>query len=167
MNPLTFPRNHAAQGAEQQVKWCEMPRQRGNAPGPTQEVLAPVPYKDRTQQRRAQREWVARRRAEFFADKECEVCGSASELRLHHRDPNAKASHRIWSWSPDRRDAEIAKCRIVCEPCHRRMHAEARLVEAQLRHPCGTYAAYKRGCKCDACRAANCDYQRALKERAA
>lgn len=118
-----------------------------------------MPYADPEQQKRAQREWVARRRQAFFAGKRCESCGSSDALRLHHRDPGAKTSHRIWSWSWARILAEVAKCRIVCESCHQRFHAEARLVEAQLRHPCGTYAAYKRGCRCEACRAANREYQ--------
>ena len=37
---------------------------------------------------------------------------------------------------------------------------ERALVEAELRHPCGTWQAYKRGCRCDSCRAANRDYNR-------
>ena len=44
---------------------------------------------------------------------------------------------------------------------HERAHAQARRVEAELRHPCGTVQAYKRGCRCDACRRGNRDYQRA------
>jgi hypothetical protein len=122
-----------------------------------------MPYADRDQQRKAQREWIARRRAEFFADKVCEWCGSALALELHHRDPSKKESHSIWSWSAIRRAAEIAKCLVLCEDCHKRAHAEARRVEAELRNPHGTYLRYKMGCHCAACRAANRDYQRARK----
>jgi hypothetical protein len=35
-----------------------------------------------------------------------------------HVDPSKKTSHSIWSWSPERREAEIAKCQVLCRPCH-------------------------------------------------
>jgi hypothetical protein len=111
-------------------------------------------------QREYQRQWVARRRAAFFGDKCCEWCRSTERLELHHRDPSKKESHAIWSWSRARRLAEIAKCIVLCRSCHQRAHGEARRVEAELRNPCGTYAAYKRGCHCVSCRAANTEYER-------
>jgi 5-methylcytosine-specific restriction endonuclease McrA len=80
-----------------------------------------VPYRDREQQRQFQREWVARRRAEWFADKECVRCGSTDRLELDHIDPSTKQHkkhHNVWSWSPARRDAEIAKCQVLCHECH-------------------------------------------------
>lgn len=126
-----------------------------------------MPYADPERQKRAQREWVAKRRRAFFDDKHCEACGTVADLELHHRDPNRKVSHSIWSWAEARRLVEIAKCRVLCGGCHSRFHSEARRVEAELRNPCGTYAAYKRGCKCESCRAANREYQREYAGRAA
>lgn len=114
-----------------------------------------------------QRRWVATRRAAFFKGKRCEWCGATSALELHHRDPNRKLHHAIWSWGEARRNAEVAKCVVLCDECHAKAHAEARRVEAELRNPCGTWQAYKRGCRCGACRAANAEYQRSLKGRAA
>ena len=70
------------------------------------------------EQREYQRKWVARRRAEWFADKACVDCGSIEELQLDHVDPALKVSHSIWSWSKARRDAETAKCVVRCRPCH-------------------------------------------------
>lgn len=119
-----------------------------------------MPYADPEQRREYQRKWVASRRAEFLADKTCEWCGSNDQLELHHRDPNKKVHHAIWSWTPSRRAAEIAKCVLLCRGCHQRAHSEARRVEAELRNPCGTFAAYKRGCRCASCRRANAEYQR-------
>lgn len=119
-----------------------------------------MPYKDPQQQRRAQREWLARRRQAFFVDKECDWCGSSDGLELHHRDPFKKESHKIWSFSAVRRAAEIAKCIVLCGPCHKRAHADVRRLEAELRNPHGTYLRYKLDCRCDPCRAANRDYQR-------
>jgi hypothetical protein len=79
-----------------------------------------MPYADPTRQAEYQRDWMAKRRAEWFADKVCAGCGSAEELELDHQDPSLKVSHRIWSWSRPRREAELAKCRPLCSPCHQR-----------------------------------------------
>ncbi len=71
-----------------------------------------------------QREWQARRRAEFFAGKSCLWCGATSNLELHHQDPSQKEDHRIFSWSKQRMKEEVAKCIILCRACHQRHHAE-------------------------------------------
>lgn len=49
-----------------------------------------------------------------------------SNLELHHKDPKAKETHRIWSFSAKRRSAEIEKCSVVCHECHVAYHAEKR-----------------------------------------
>lgn len=103
-----------------------------------------------------QRRWMAARRAEFFAGKSCEKCGSSDRLELDHLDPGQKEEHRIWSWSDDRRAAELAKCRVLCRDCHVKRHADER--RKPLRH--GTANAYKkRGCRCVGCRAWNAKYK--------
>lgn len=65
-----------------------------------------------------QREWVAKRRAEYFADKCCARCSSTENMELDHIDPRQKVSNSIWSWSAERRNIELAKCQILCRPCH-------------------------------------------------
>jgi len=78
-----------------------------------------VPYSDPDQQRAYQREWYARRRAEWFtANGPCVDCGSQEELQLDHVDPSQKISHCVWSWSLARREVELAKCLVRCTPCH-------------------------------------------------
>lgn len=69
--------------------------------------------------REYQRQWVAKRREDYFADKNCEECGSTERLELDHKDPKQKVTHRIWSWSRERREAELKKCQILCEGCHK------------------------------------------------
>ena len=64
------------------------------------------------------REWIAKRRSDWFADKFCVRCGSVEDLRLDHIDPSTKISHNIWSWSQGRRDVEIAKCQVLCYSHH-------------------------------------------------
>lgn len=79
----------------------------------------------RESQRDYQREWIAKRRAEWFVGKECAVCGSIDNLELDHIDPSTKdlklrGSHNnaIWSWSAVRREAELLKCQVLCHDCH-------------------------------------------------
>jgi hypothetical protein len=93
-----------------------------------------------------QREWLRKRRDAWFKDKTCAACGSADDLHLHHRDPAQKVQHRVWSWREDRRLAELAKCDVLCGPCHRAHH------QRLDSFPCGTEAAYKKGCRCPLCR---------------
>lgn len=78
-----------------------------------------VPYKDPETRRQYQRKWCARNRAEFFAGKTCVRCGSDQDLELDHIDRKQKIDHVIWSWSKVRREAELAKCQVLCGPCHK------------------------------------------------
>ena len=112
-----------------------------------------MPYSDREKRRQYAREWLAKRRAAYFADKRCARCGSTENLELDHIDPTGKVSHKIWSWSTERRAAELAKCQVLCRGCHQeKSWAEAGVVP--YRH--GTNTTYrKRGCKCEECRADN------------
>lgn len=80
-------------------------------------------YEDRKlYQQKYQRERAARLRGEFMTGKLCARCGGADRLELHHRDPQKKAGHKIWSWAKLRREAEISKCEVLCRPCHNRHH---------------------------------------------
>lgn len=123
-------------------------------------------YKDYEKQKEYQRQWVARRRAAWFATQECAWCDSTDRLELHHVDPNKKVGHAIWSWSQARRDAEIAKCIVLCRSCHHRGHAEARRIAAELTQGHGTLRCYHRGCRCQQCKTARRDAERAYKAAA-
>jgi len=101
-------------------------------------------YSDPQRQREYQREWVAKRRAEYFADKSCVVCGNTNDLQLHHLDPAQKISHNIWGWRRERMEAEIAKCEVRCSACHRKHH-----YVLWRKHGIGTYM--KKGCRCFIC----------------
>ncbi len=110
-----------------------------------------LPYADPAVQREYQRQYLARRRAEYMADKVCVVCGTDEQLEIHHREPSLKVSHRIWSWSRERREAELAKCEVRCMECHR----------GKRPLPHGHRKRYEeRGCRCDPCRRAHADFQR-------
>lgn len=91
-----------------------------------------------------QRDWLMRRRLAYLKDKVC-VCGSSINLEIHHIDPTKKWTHNVWSYSADRREAELAKCVVLCHACHKATHGA---------YKCGTYASYNvRKCRCNECKA--------------
>lgn len=115
-----------------------------------------------SEMRRYKREWMAARRREWFQGKSCVRCGSVDRLEIDHIDPSQKVHHAVWSWRKDRREAELAKCQVLCDPCHEQKTNDDRY--APREH--GTPAMYKRGkCRCAACRKANTIYRRNLKMR--
>jgi hypothetical protein len=57
-------------------------------------------------------------RAAYFTGKACVRCGSVESLELDHIDPATKVHHTVWDWSPARRETELAKCQVLCPPCH-------------------------------------------------
>jgi 5-methylcytosine-specific restriction endonuclease McrA len=108
-----------------------------------------MPYADPVAQREYQRQWAASRRAHLLGEyAECMKCGAIDRLEFHHFVKSEKVSHRFTTWAPARAKAEAAKCWILCKPCHAALHADER------RAPCGTASAYRRGCRCERCRAA-------------
>lgn len=116
-----------------------------------------MPYKNPEQQRQYQREWRAKRRADYFADKACVICDTTDRLELDHIDPSKKVAHSIWSWSDERRLAELAKCQVLCVTHHRQK------TNAQLRSKAkhGERNRYRGGCRCTPCTEANTQYQAA------
>lgn len=107
-----------------------------------------MPMANKDAQREYQRQWIARRRVEYFADKVCAECGTADGLELDHKDPAQKVSHSIWSWSAERRTAELAKCQVLCHDCHWRKT----LAHDRKRTDHGRAGMYANGCRCASCR---------------
>lgn len=63
---------------------------------------------------------IKRLREEWFAKNgPCVKCGSSKDLQVDHVDSTKKVTHRVWSWSKIRREAELAKCQVLCAECHR------------------------------------------------
>jgi hypothetical protein len=73
------------------------------------------------------------------------------DLQIDHLDRQQKVDHRLWSWSAERRGAELAKCQGLCWEHHKqKTHAE---VYGERQH--GEMRTYEAGCRCQQCRAAN------------
>jgi 5-methylcytosine-specific restriction endonuclease McrA len=110
-----------------------------------------MPYKDLKRQRQYQREWMARRRADWLSGKACAHCGRTGDLQVDHIDPGQKLEHKVWSWSASRRKAELAKCQVLCERCHQEKSLRDR---PPVLH--GTHSRYVHyGCRCAECKKAH------------
>lgn len=78
-------------------------------------------YPDKRTQNEYQRRWLlARRQAWIDEHGPCQHCGSEENLEIDHIDPATKEAHvgTLWSRRKEVRDAELAKCQVLCEPCH-------------------------------------------------
>ncbi len=97
----------------------------------------------------------------------CRKCGSDEELEIDHIDPKTKAISvdLLWRRHADIRNAELAKCQVLCRKCHRLKTNEEAAMRMGGWSRCGTYGRYVRGCRCDACCAANTQYHIRRRER--
>lgn len=116
--------------------------------------MSPMPTREK--QRAYQRSWLRKRREAWLrVNGPCVKCGSDHEMEVDHIDPAGKVSHAVWSWSAERRRAELAKCQVLCAECHK-----AKTAAQRPRAEHGTRSRYVAGCRCCECRAANNAYAR-------
>jgi len=99
-----------------------------------------------------QLKWIKARRKKYLDQMgPCFFCGSSENIEFHHIDPTKKESHKIWSWSDDRIQAELKQCIPLCNKCHIKFHSI--LKQKPLLH--GTLHAYQKyKCRCKYCRLA-------------
>lgn len=111
-----------------------------------------MPNKDPEKRRAYHRAWIKARRDAYFAGKSCTECGSTDRLELDHIDPTTKTHHAIWSWSAERREAELAKCQPLCPTCHlAKSIDQLPLTHGIVPYQHGTRSMYRHGCRCSAC----------------
>lgn len=106
-------------------------------------------YSDPEKQREFQNGWVKSRREEWLAENgPCVLCNGTDDLEVHHKNPDQKVSHRIWSWTALKREKELAKCVVLCGECHKQESAKQR----RMQSPHGTRNRYRKlGCRCARC----------------
>lgn len=119
-----------------------------------------MPRPTKELQKEYQREWIAKRRSDFFCDKSCVKCGSTDRLELDHIDRSTKVDSHIWSWSAARREVELAKCQVLCYDCHKKKTKADLYVDK-----CGTHHGYTKGCRCGACKQAHAEYNKQWRSR--
>ena len=127
-------------------------------------ILNPMPQKDKQAYNAYMREYILkkyhRRMAEAkqqFGNK-CIVCGFTEDLEFDHIDPDKKSFTigKMWSLSNAKLQIELAKCQLLCGPCHDDKH--------KSEYPCGTAQKYWRGCRCKLCTTANSEYSYQYKQ---
>lgn len=95
-------------------------------------------------QRKLQREWLDRRKADFFKDKSCAKCGSVENLqlaRLDKTDPPLRGFHSL-----SKAKQATIRYQVLCSECGK----IDRLASRPVVH--GTEWKYQRdGCRCAAC----------------
>lgn len=124
--------------------------------------------------------WYRHRKAlavyQYLTEHPCVDCGEADPLVLEFDHIRGVKRHGVkrmlaGTYSLEAVMQEIAKCDVRCANCHRRITAKrggfyGYLVDPAKEPPrkqaggCGTRTGYRRGCRCDDCKAAQRDYQR-------
>ncbi len=93
---------------------------------------------------------ITARRVQWFVENgPCKLCGSTNRLEIHHRNPEDKVSHRIWSLCDARRSAELSKCDVLCWSCHHKVVHTSTVPHGASK--------YDHGCRCEICRAGSRD----------
>lgn len=110
-------------------------------------------------QRTYQREYRLKRLARMHEHlgSKCAVCGSTDRLDIHHKDPTEKSFNpgsAGYNWA--KTCAELAKCELLCEPCHQDKHGRTTHGTTRM------YKFYK--CRCDLCVEAWHQWQRAYQK---
>jgi len=112
---------------------------------------ATMPMATQAEQREYQRLWIKQVRdswVEKFGGK-CRICGSTDELEfdhVYHWEKEIPVG-QLWSRRSEVIEAELAKCQLLCSPCHNLATA---LDRGYGQH--GIEQRYKEGCRCRPCR---------------
>ncbi len=88
-------------------------------------------------------EWLAK-------EGPCVSCGTWKQLEMDHIKSTDKEASTVWSWKAERREAELAKCQVLCKSCHLRKTSWTRL--SRVTHSLSMYQIMR--CRCKICKAA-------------
>lgn len=95
----------------------------------------------------------------------CSKCGEKERLQFDHIDPATKYKTiaQLWRASDTLFEAEVAKCQLLCEDCHK---TKTRDEQGQSERQHGNEAMYGFGCRCTTCKAGHAEYRRNQRLRA-
>lgn len=91
----------------------------------------------------------------------CVYCGSTEDLQFDHIDRNTKSftiARELDSVSEKRLQEELAKCQLLCPPCHEEKTLQD-LGRQSAKNTHGTLSSFKY-CKCSLCKKAKADYMK-------
>ena len=99
----------------------------------------------------------------------CAVCGTTEDLEIDHIDRATKTYNvaHIFSANEEKFWAEISKCQLLCEKCHKEK-TNRENIELGLKkdHEHGTINMYITDkCRCDLCKAANKAYMQSYRAK--
>lgn len=110
---------------------------------------------EREQQAAYQLSWSQQRRIAWVESQggKCVACGSIDSLEVDHVDRSTKMMQpaHIWTRALHVREAELAKCQVLCHSCH----LAKTLSEVKRDETHGRTTMYRKGCRCEDCRAAH------------
>ena len=97
---------------------------------------------------------------------ECVICGTKEYLEIDHivpatKHPLLRKGQVLSLWLKERREKELAKCQLLCKPCHIKKGRVEKTGNEEISH--GTHSTYKNHCSgtgCGPCKEANAKYQR-------
>ena len=122
-----------------------------------------MPIKNTEARRAYQREWLRKRRQDWINSQggKCVKCDSTDRLEVDHIDRSTKTLYprEIWGRAEHIREAELAKCQVLCHDCHL-AKTKAEIPEWKGVLMCGTFSKYNKGCRCSECKSANADRSR-------
>ena len=95
----------------------------------------------------------------------CAKCGSTEQLEFDHTIRSSKTGElaKIWGYKQKRFLEELAKCQLLCNECHKAKTLVDKGFNPGKGHH-GSLASY-RYCKCDLCKKAASDHNRAYRAK--
>lgn len=117
--------------ADKRYRAAQSPEERARSLAVKKRYAASAAGKAAQQRRQVRADARYAERVRPFLEAGCVDCGSHENLHFHHVDPSTKryAISVMVTHSDEAITAELAKCVVVCLPCHVKRHAAIRQLE--------------------------------------
>ena len=83
-----------------------------------------IKYREKARQKFKEKSLSIKNHWIQFLGGKCSSCGSTESLEFHHKDPSTKRMSlgNSWTHDPKKVEAEVKKCILLCEKCHKELH---------------------------------------------